>query len=728
MLVIEHSPAPDAAPRGASRQAGLVERCLQRPGTARLVLLLSLVITALAWLAARHHAQDDARQRFERRTDDIQSRIGHRMASYEAMLRGGVALLSAHPDTTRSQWRDYVQTVRPEQQVPGIQGFGVSRWIPAGDLTSHERAVQGEGFANYRVRPEGPREAYSAIVYLEPFEARNLRAFGFDMMSEPTRREAMLRARDTGAAAASGIVTLVQEDGQDVQQGFLMYLPVYRSDVADASRLWGWVYAPFRVRDLMAGLLDEHPGTIHFRIHDGPLADDARQAFYRSDDDRPPAAEPDFVTRRSLSFGGRTWNLVYEGRQFQTAGDTWQTHLVALLGLTVDLVLYGSIAALARRKRQFENEVALRSAEVRARAAWLDAVAGLSPDGTLVFERRPDGAYRLVFTNPAFSQWFGLRPDDLLGLTEEATDEWLQGLAQEEEAMPPLRDGPAQIVLAGPPRRVLQRGVREGERHRVYYFHDVTHQTEVENLKNEFLTTAAHELRTPLAGVYGFAELLQDDRLDAARSRRALDIIYRQAGVLKHLVDELLDLARIDSRRSRDFQFERLDLRRLAELAAEPLNRPGTVSRLHLVMPPEPVWVDGDATRLRQAIANVLSNAMKFSSPPAAVSLSIEILGAEHERDAVLRVVDAGIGMTAEQCERAFERFYRADPSGNILGAGLGLSIVKEVVELHRGSVALHSTPGAGTQVTLRLPSRPAPARTPDARDDAPAEAEASSA
>ena len=270
--------------------------------------------------------------------------------------------------------------------------------------------------------------------------------------------------------------------------------------------------------------------------------------------------------------------------------------------------------------------------------------------------------------------------------------------------------------------------MREGERHRVYYFHDVTHQTEVENLKNEFLTTAAHELRTPLAGVYGFAELLQDDRLDAARSRRALDIIYRQAGVLKHLVDELLDLARIDSRRSRDFQFERLDLRRLAELAAEPLNRPGTVSRLHLVMPPLPVWVDGDATKLRQAIANVLSNAMKFSSPPSAVSLSIETLGAEHERDAVLRVVDAGIGMTAEQCQRAFERFYRADPSGNILGAGLGLSIVKEVVELHRGSVALHSTPGAGTQVTLRLPLKPAPPLAPEARGDAPAEAEASSA
>lgn len=710
MQVIEHSPRPPADTRRHAAGVAL-ERWLHRPGTARLILVLSLVVTALAWWATRLYAHDEARQRFERRTDDIHARIDRRMASYEAMLRGGVALIAAKPEPTREEWRRYVETVRPELHHPGIQGFGVARLIAPQDLAAHEQGVRAEGFPDYRVRPDGPREAYSSIVYLEPFVARNLRAFGFDMMSEPTRREAMQRARDTGQAAISGIVTLVQEDGKDLQKGFLLYLPVYRGATPSADALWGWVYAPFRVRDLMEGLLGNDLGNIGFRIHDGS-AQVADTEFYRSDADVAATrdAAGDFQQERSLSVAGRHWTVVYEGRDFEGMADTWQSNLVAVLGLMVDLTLYWSIASLSRRKSQVEKMVRARGAEVRARTAWLNAVAGLSPDGVLVFERGNDGLHRLVFTNPAFSQWFGLRPEDLLGLSEEAVDEWLQGLAPTGEAIPPLTTGQAQFALAGPPRRVLKRGQREGERHRVYYFHDVTHESEVDALKNEFLSTAAHELRTPLASVYGFSELLQEEELEPMRRQRATAIVYRQAGVLKNLVDELLDLARIDSRRGRDFQVQRCDLRRIAEGAAESFLTPGVASRVHVVTGPEPLWVDVDPTKMQQAVVNVLSNALKYSQPPSAVSLDLHTEQADGRTRVSLRVVDAGIGMTAEECARAFDRFYRADPSGRILGAGLGLSIVKEVVELQQGTVELRSTPGAGTQVTLWLPLRGAPA------------------
>lgn len=715
MQVIEHHPHPHPPPKAATHAGkpwhsafnGALERWLHRPGTARLILVVSLLVTGLAWWATRHFAHDEARQRFERRTDDIHSRIDRRMASYEAMLRGGVALIAANPDPTREAWRRYVDTVRPDLHYPGIQGFGVSRLIQPQELAAHEQAVRAEGFPDYRVKPPGPREAYSSIVFLEPFAARNLRAFGFDMMSEPVRREAMQRARDTGQAAISGIVRLVQEDGQDVQKGFLLYLPVYRRGGQAADELWGWVYAPFRVRDLMHGLLGNDLGNIAFRIHDG-TDPSAGTEFYRSDEDRTsarqePATAGDFVQQRSLSVAGRHWTVVYEGRDFEGLADAWQSHLVALLGLMVDLTLYWSIASLAKRKSQVEKLVS-------ARTAWLNAVTGLSPDGVLVFERGDDGLHRLVFTNPAFSQWFGLRPEDLLGLSEQAVDEWLQGLAPEGESIPSLADGEAQLTLAGPPRRVLKRGQREGDRHRVYYFHDVTHETEVDSLKNEFLSTAAHELRTPLASVYGFSELLQRDGLDPKRRQSAAAIVYRQAGVLKNLVDELLDLARIDSRRGSDFKVQRCDLRHIADAAAETFLKPGEASRVYVAVGPKPLWVDVDPTKMQQAIVNVLSNALKYSEPPAAVSLDLRTEHADGRERVAVRVVDAGIGMTAEQCARAFDRFYRADPTGHILGAGLGLSIVKEIIELQMGTVELHSTPGAGTQVMLWMPLRGAPA------------------
>lgn len=748
MEVIEHRPSAAApVPAGGLWQRLLprLENALHRPGVALTILLGSLLITALAWAATRHFAIEDARQRFERHADDVHHRIERRMTSYETMLRGGAALFAASTDVSREDWRRYVQTVEPERHYPGLLGFGVTRLLAPGEVPDFEAGVRAEGFADFAVRPPGARELLSSIVYLEPFDRRNRRAFGFDMLSEPTRRAAMLRARDSGATAMSGIVTLVQEDGRDVQQGFLLYLPILRHAPAGtpaaarqavaaapgatpaagaAPRLWGWVYAPFRVRDLMAGILGADTDAIAFRIHDGP-AGAPEAAFYTS---RAPTgaeqAPAQFTLQRTLDFGGHRWTVMYEGLEAAGAIDTWQSNLVAVCGLSIDLLLFWSLASLARRKAEFEREVVARSAESQARLSWLTAVSALSPDAVLVFERSAghgDSAHRLVFTNPAFSRWFGLRPDDLLGLTEAAVDEWLAGLAPDgADPMAPLTQGEALVALAGPPQRQLKRGMREGEQQRVYYFRDVTHESEVDRLKNEFLTTAAHELRTPLASVYGFSELLATAPIDERQRQRAAEVVFRQAGVLKHLVDELLDLARIDSRHGQDFAHDRVDLNHVALSARESLLRPGETPRVQLIPAATPVWADGDAGKLQQAVVNVLANGLKYSQPPAPVTLTV-LTATQDARDwALLRIVDSGIGMSPEQCAQAFDRFYRADPSGHILGAGLGLAIVKEIVSLHQGQVTIHSTPGAGTQVTIWLPLAAAPV---DAAAAAPAAA-----
>lgn len=738
MEIIEHRPAHAEAPPQPSawqRLCARLEDGLHRPGVALAILLVSLLITALAWAATRHFALEDARQHFGRRADEVHNRIERRMASYETMLRGGAALFAASPDVTRQAWKRYVDTVEPERHYPGLQGFGVTRLLAPGELAGFEASVRAEGFDGFAVRPPGARELVSSIVYLEPFDQRNRRAFGFDMLSEPTRRAAMLRARDTGGMAMSGIVTLVQEDGRDVQKGFLLYLPVLRqapagtpgaalaaaaaADPASAARpsLWGWVYAPFRVRDLMAGILGADTANIAFRIHDS-TSDAGAEPFYASD--ALPGADDtvaQFQVQRTLEFGGRRWSIDYEGRDMAGVVDTWQSNLVAVCGLSIDVLLFWSLASLARRKALYEREAVARSAEAQARLAWLTAVSALSPDAVLVFERSPHGGdHRLVFTNPAFSRWFGLPPEDLLGLSETAVDEWLSGLAPDgAEPMAPLAHGEATVALAGPPRRQLKRGMREGEHQRVYYFRDVTHETEVDRLKNEFLTTAAHELRTPLASVYGFSELLATAPIDERQRQRAAEVVFRQAGVLKHLVDELLDLARIDSRQGQDFAHDRVDLNAVALAARESLMRPGETPRVLLSPATQAVWTDGDAGKLQQAVVNVLANGLKYSKPPAPVTLTV-LTATQDARDwAVLRIVDSGIGMSAEQCAQAFDRFYRADPSGHILGAGLGLAIVKEIVTLHQGRVSLHSNPGAGTQVTIWLPLAPATAATADA-------------
>ncbi|MDT7835725.1 CHASE domain-containing protein [Aquabacterium sp. OR-4] len=753
MEVIEHRPsaAAPALDRSAwRRRLRWLEDALQRPGVALLILLGSLLLTTLAWAATRQAALDDARQRFERHADDLHHRIARRLAACETVLRSGAALWAATTEVSRHDWQRYAETVPPGRHCPGLQGLGVARRLAPQALAAAGREPPARAPMTPPPGPAGETEQQAAIVHLEALGHGLPAAIGADLLADATQRAAMLRAHHTGRAALSGIVTLAQADGRAPQPGLVLFEPILRPAMGGAAPTpWGWVFAALQVDGLMQGIVGAEPdsdtttttaaaaaaaaataatATMRLRIHDGAAGAPA-SAFYRWPPPAPgtapgtAATQPGAATwapgmagvapgelQRPLVLAGRRWTVVYEGMADAAAARLWPSNLVAAGGLAIDLLLFWSLAALARRKREFERQVTLRSAEAQARLSWLTAVSALSPDAVLVFERSgADSLHRLVFTNPAFSQWFGLGPEDLLGLSEAAVDEWLAGLAADgAEPMSALASGEASVTLAGPPRRQLQRGMREADWQRVYYFRDVTHESEVEQLKNEFLTTAAHELRTPLASVYGFAELLAGARVAEHQRQRAAEVVFRQAGVLKHLVDELLDLARIDSRRGRDFASERIDLNPVALAACESLLHPGQPARVQLLPAAAPVWTDGDAAKLQQVLVNVLGNGLKYSAAPAVVTLSI--LTARHEaRDwALLRVVDQGIGMTEAQCARAFDRFYRADPSGHVLGAGLGLAIVHEIVALHHGRVLLHSTPGAGTQVTIWLPLAPA--------------------
>jgi signal transduction histidine kinase len=385
-----------------------------------------------------------------------------------------------------------------------------------------------------------------------------------------------------------------------------------------------------------------------------------------------------------------------------------------LAALTLALLLWRQ-STLRWRAERF---MAHRGDEVAARTRWLDAVSGLSPDAVLVFERDSDGLLRLVFTNPAFSALFGLRPEELLGLSEAAADEWLSGLASDERPMPPLQGGDATIELAGPPLRTLQRTSREDRCQRVYYFRDITHETAVERLKSEFLTTAAHELRTPLASVYGFSELLLSDRLSDTRRQQVSEVVHRQAGVLKHLVDELLDLARLDARGDADFVPQDCDLREVAHAALESAQSPEQGDRLQCAPGDQALWVRGDPARLCQVLVNLLANGLKYSGAPAPVQLHLHTDRRDGRDWAVATVSDQGIGMSPDEQTRAFERFYRADPSGHLLGAGLGLAIVHEIVQRHGGHITLRSTPGVGSHFSVWLPLCAAPLETVQATED----------
>ena len=217
---------------------------------ALIVLFLGLVSTAILTYTIKSENERTSYHNFKLVCIDVRTRISVRLHAHAQLLRSACAFWAASKDVTRSEWHEFFFHSRINYNLPGIQGVGFSVLIPPDKLHEHIQQVRQEGFPEYTVKPIGKRDIYTSIVYIEPFDWRNSRSFGYDMFSEPTRRKAMEKARDYGIASLSGKVLLKQETDKDIQSGTLMYVPVYdnnkpSSNIAERRKaIKGWVYSP----------------------------------------------------------------------------------------------------------------------------------------------------------------------------------------------------------------------------------------------------------------------------------------------------------------------------------------------------------------------------------------------------------------------------------------------------------------------------------------------------
>ena len=329
---------------------GLVRR---RLWPAWVILAASIILTILVTLYMKSDVNFQAKREFQFACNEIRGKIHDRLIAHETILFAGAALFDASDQVTREEWRTFTQRLNVESNLPGIQGIGFALRIPPDRLAQHVQEIRSEGFPDYNVRPEGDRGDYSSIIYLEPFLGRNLRAFGYDMLSEPVRRAAMERARDQNAAALSGKVVLVQETDEDIQAGALMYVPVYRrgmpTETVEQRReaLFGWVYSPYRMTDLMRGILggwDSHEGLrIRLQLYDGALLS-PDSILYDSQPSKDMGPAPQFTEELRVIFNGspRTLRFTQAGGQVSLA-KVWFT---LAGGMIISLLLFGLALSL----------------------------------------------------------------------------------------------------------------------------------------------------------------------------------------------------------------------------------------------------------------------------------------------------------------------------------------------------------------------------------------------
>jgi signal transduction histidine kinase/CheY-like chemotaxis protein len=563
-----------------------------------LVLAIALVASGLAAWGFRATVNDRDHARFRVAVNAIQDRVDDRLETYVAVLlatRGMFVATDQRVDV--EQFRRFVAQLELQRHYPGIQGIGFTRRFHPDQRDALEAELRAQGQTDFRTWPVDGRDEHHAIVFLEPMDRRNRAALGYDMYSEPTRREAMARARDTGLPAATGLVTLVQEIDRDKQAGFLIYLPVYRTSEipptfeARGAALVGFVYSPFRMADLLAGVFgSRRDKRVSFDIQDAATG----ALLHQSNDPREPSR---FETTQELEVAGRTWLVHYRSRPALAAGSSaWMFPYVIVLGLAISGLLF-----------------MLSRTQAHAQAARSEA------------------------------------------------------LAREQS----LR--------------------REAE---------TASQT-----KDEFLAILGHELRNPLAPIVTALELLEHRA--GSSPPREYGVIERQVRHLRRLVDDLLDVS-ATTRGKVALARQRLELATAVHIATE-LVEPMLEEKHHTLevdVPPEGLVVSADEARLVQIISNLLSNAAKYTDPGG----HIRVTAAAEGDDVILRVSDNGIGVAPEALPHLFDLFVQADRRVDRArgGLGIGLTLVKSLVELHGGRVEGRSEGvGKGSEFVVRLPRAP---------------------
>lgn len=233
---------------------------------------------------------------------------------------------------------------------------------------------------------------------------------------------------------------------------------------------------------------------------------------------------------------------------------------------------------------------------------------------------------------------------------------------------------------------------------------DISERFLVDKMKSELMATVAHELRTPMTIIHGYAELLKMDIHSRHEQQEMLEIIHTQSKAMILLLNDLLDVAKVEAQAAGLYEMKLQPLGPCLEILAKTFITPGNHNKVSLELSPTLPEVKVDMARIEQAIKNCLSNAYKFSPKYSEVILRATEVMQDNQRKVLITIEDRGIGMTPEQLERVFDKFYRADPSGKIPGTGLGMAIIKSIIEQHGGSMLIESEYGVGTKVLLYLP------------------------
>lgn len=310
-----------------------------------IALGISIFTTIMLWCTVSNLEMQKNQSEFDAITDKIQHSIEEKLRQYSALISGAKGFFVASQLVEPAEWTSFVNAQNIKERFPGTQGLGFIRHIEnEEDITSLLQFMSGYGIVDYQIKPEGKRDEYYPIMYLEPQDLRNKRAIGYDIYSEPTRRQAAEIAEVTGENTITGKIILIQETEEDIQFGFLMMQPIYekekpiQTEIERKNHIFGFVYAPFRMNDLMNATLDPSlVKYINLKIYDGK--EESQNLLFAKDS---ISQNQDSARSKTtvLTFGGKTWTLVFHDFEPNNLSDTLLSNLILAAGSSMSILLF----------------------------------------------------------------------------------------------------------------------------------------------------------------------------------------------------------------------------------------------------------------------------------------------------------------------------------------------------------------------------------------------------
>lgn len=350
------------------------------------------------------------------------------------------------------------------------------------------------------------------------------------------------------------------------------------------------------------------------------------------------------------------------------------------------------LTRIAKQKRQLSKNLK----KLRGKQEELTIITNNMNEGLVLL----NGQQNVLFINESAAKIFGFSAKEVIGRNILTVDR-----AQE------VQDLLQKVSQAGKGEGLYEKdghfyqlsGSSVNGSGSVILIYDVTEKMTAEKLRREFSANVSHELKTPLQSILGYAEIMKNGLVKDEDKQRFLERIHAEAGNMIELIQNIMELSRLDENKTLD-EFEDVDLLKLAQSVTLRLKHKAQTKGVTLNVNGSSACVCGVQSILSEVLYNLVDNSIKYNKDNGKVD--VKVLDGSDE--VTVSVNDTGIGIGAADRERVFERFYRADKSHSkeIGGTGLGLSIVKHGVLFHKGRVELESEPGVGTTITFVLPKK----------------------